>query len=102
MATLLLSVLTLACIMVFLDHVAGTKNIILATASFSSVYLLIFYSRRAIASASSADEWRTSIRTAWCASLILVLILGFQVIDVVCCIVNNNLCVCFTNSCGAS
>jgi len=101
MVTLYLSLLTLACIMVFLDHVAGTKNIILATASFSSVYLLIFYSRHAITSTSCADERRTSIRAAWCASLILVLILGFQVI-IVCCIVNNNLCVCFTDSCGAS
>jgi hypothetical protein len=79
MATLLLSLLNLACIMVYLYHIAGTKNIILAIASFSSVYLLIFYSRRAIASTSCADERRSSVRTAWCASLILVMILGFEV-----------------------
>lgn len=50
----------------------------LSVASFSGVYLLIFYSRRA-AMASCPDERRFSIRAAWCASLILVLILGFEV-----------------------
>ena len=77
MAPLLLSVLLAACILIFVDHAAGTKNM-LSAASFSSVYLIIFHSRRAIAAASSTDERRFSIRAAWCASLILVLILGFE------------------------
>lgn len=79
MAPLLLSLLIVACILIFLDCAAGTKNIVLATASFSGVYLLIFYSRHAMASASCADERRFNIRAAWCASLILVGLLGFQV-----------------------
>ena len=74
MAPLLLSVLLAACILILVDHAAGTKNMVLSAASFSSVYLIIFYSRRAIAAASSTDERRFSIRAAWCASLILVLI----------------------------
>jgi len=78
MAPLLLSVLLAACILILADHAAGTKNMVLSAASFSSVYLIIFYSRRAIAAASSTDERRFSIRAAWCASLILVLILGFE------------------------
>ena len=78
MAPLLLSVLLAACILILVDHAAGTKNMVLSAASFSSVYLIIFHSRRAIAAASSTDERRFSIRAAWCASLILVLILGFE------------------------
>ena len=84
MAPLLLSVLLAACILILVDHAAGTKNMVLSAASFSSVYLIIFYSRRAIAAASSTDERRFSIRAAWCASLILVLILGLRRSNTLC------------------
>lgn len=78
MAALLLPILLAACILVLLDRTAGTKSMVLSAASFSGVYLLIFYSRRE-AMASCPDKRRFSIRAAWCASLILVLILGFEV-----------------------
>lgn len=58
MPSLLLSVLLAACILILVDRAAGTKTMVLSAASFSGVYLLIFYSRRAIAAASCTDERR--------------------------------------------
>lgn len=78
MAALVPLILLAACILVLLDRAAGTETMVLSAASFSGVYLLIFYSRRAVAAASSSDR-RFSIRAAWCASLILVFILGYEV-----------------------
>jgi hypothetical protein len=46
---------------------------------FSSIYLLVFYSCRAMGRSLHLAGWRFNMRVACCASLVLVILLGLMI-----------------------